>query len=183
MLEKQIPNLNEPQIFSKISCTAWRIDCSFSSSESLAYWYRLASCVSTKELKNCTFVFFDIPVLCTTFKVKDSTLLTTHPFLEHCICIPYYYSTKKKKLCERFEPRNHFMSELSMIVWVNVVLNRTVVDDSDWYFDNLYGSHLQSQSELNHVSWWYYTLVIVLIGQLSCSVIGRLSVKPWCYWL
>ena len=66
-----------------------------------------------------------------------------------------------------------------MIVWVNVVLNRTVVDDSDWCFGNLYGSHLQSQRELNHVSWWYYTLVIVLIG----SVIGHLSVKPWCYWL
>ena len=28
-----------------------------------------------------------------------------------------------------------------MIVWVNVVLNRTVVD-SDWCFDNLWGSHL-----------------------------------------
>ena len=34
-----------------------------------------------------------------------------------------------------------------MIVRVNVVLNRTVVD-SDWRFDNL----LQSQSELYHVS-------------------------------
>ena len=66
-----------------------------------------------------------------------------------------------------------------MIVRVNVVLNRTVVDDSDWRFHNLYCSHLQSQSKLNHISWRYYTLVIVLIG----SVIGRLSVKPWCYWL
>ena len=35
---------------------------------------------------------------------------------------------------------------------VNVVLNRTVVVDSDLCFDNLYGSHLQSQSELYHVS-------------------------------
>ena len=51
-------------------------------------------------------------------------------------------------------------SRLSLIVWVNVVLNRTVFVDSDWRFDNLYGSHLQSQSELYHVSWWYYTLVI-----------------------
>ena len=66
---------------------------------------------------------------------------------------------------------------------VNVVLNRTVVVDSDWRFDNLCGSHLQSQSELYHVSWWYYTLVIDLIGQLRRDVIGRLSVKPWCYWL
>ena len=43
---------------------------------------------------------------------------------------------------------------------MNVVLNRTVVVDSDWRFDNLCGSHLQSQSELYHVSWWHYTLVI-----------------------
>ena len=49
-----------------------------------------------------------------------------------------------------------------MIVWVNVVLNRTVVVDSDCCFNNLCGSHLQSQSELYHVSSWYYTLVIDL---------------------
>ena len=85
----------------------------------------------------------------------------------------YYY-------CERFEPRSHF-KRLSLIARVNVVLNRTVVVDSDWRFDNLCGSHIQSQSELYHVSWWYYTLVIDLIGQLCRDVIGRLSVKPWCY--
>ena len=38
---------------------------------------------------------------------------------------------------------------LSLIVRVNVVLNRSVVVDSDWRFDNLYGSHLQGQSELS----------------------------------
>ena len=37
-----------------------------------------------------------------------------------------------------------FRSRLSMIIRVNVVLNRTVVDN-DWRFDNLYGNHLQSQ--------------------------------------
>ena len=84
--------------------------------------------------------------------------------------------------CERFEPRSH-IKRLSLIVRVNVVLNRTVVVDSDWRFDNLCGSHLHSQSELCHVSWWYYTLVIDLIGQLCRDVIGRLSVKQWCYWL
>ena len=36
-----------------------------------------------------------------------------------------------KILCERFEPRNHFISRLSLIVRVNVDLNRTVVVDSD----------------------------------------------------
>ena len=43
-------------------------------------------------------------------------------------------------------------SRLSLIVRVNVVLTRTVVVDSDRRFDNLCGSHLQSQSELYHVS-------------------------------
>ena len=38
-----------------------------------------------------------------------------------------------------------------MIAWVNVVLNRTIVVDSDGRFDNLCVSHLQSQSELYHV--------------------------------
>ena len=107
-----------------------------------------------------------------------------------------YYTTFKKmppfdnvlqnlnmQCCERFEPRSHFKSRLRLISRVNVVLNRTVVVDSDWRFDNLCGSHLQSQSELYHVSWWYYTLVIDLIGQLRRDVIGRLSVEPWCYWL
>ena len=32
--------------------------------------------------------------------------------------------------CERFESRSHFKSRLSLIVRVNVVLNRTVVDGS-----------------------------------------------------
>ena len=54
--------------------------------------------------------------------------------------------------CERFELRGHFKRRLSLIVWVNIVLNRTVVVDSDGHFDNLCGSHLQSQSELYHVS-------------------------------
>ena len=40
--------------------------------------------------------------------------------------------------------------------------------------DNLCGSHLLSQSELYHVTWWYYTLAIDLID---------LSVKPRCHWL
>ena len=44
-------------------------------------------------------------------------------------------------------PRSNFKSKLSLLVRVNVVLNRTVVVDSDWRFDNLCGSHLQSQSE------------------------------------
>ena len=47
--------------------------------------------------------------------------------------------------CERFEPRSHFISRLSLIIRVNIFLNRTVFVDSDWRFDNLSSSHLQSQ--------------------------------------
>ena len=36
-----------------------------------------------------------------------------------------------KKKCESFEPGSHFKSRLSLTVRVNVVLNRTVVVDSD----------------------------------------------------
>ena len=39
-----------------------------------------------------------------------------------------------------------------MMVRVNVVLNSTVVFNSDGRFDNLCGSHLQSQSDFYHVS-------------------------------
>ena len=95
----------------------------------------------------------------------------------------YRHCHQQNNHCERFEPRSHSISRLSMIVRVNLALNKTVVD-SDWRFDNLFCSDLQSQSKLYHVSWWYFkTLVIDLIGQLSCDVIGRLSVKPWCCWL
>ena len=38
-------------------------------------------------------------------------------------------------------------------------------------------------SELWIVSRCYKSLVVVLIGRRSRDVIGRLSVKPWCYWL
>ena len=42
------------------------------------------------------------------------------------------YSNKEvNTYCERFEPRSHFKSRRSLIVRVNVVLNRTVVVDSD----------------------------------------------------
>ena len=38
----------------------------------------------------------------------------------------------RSKICKRFEPRSHFKSRLCLIVGVNVVLNRTVVVDSDY---------------------------------------------------
>ena len=57
--------------------------------------------------------------------------------------------TKKEKI----------INELNIVKGLNPGV---IVVDSDWPFDNLGGSHLQSQSELYHVSWWYYTLVIDL---------------------
>ena len=42
-----------------------------------------------------------------------------------------YLQIKAFFLCERFEPRSHFKIRLSLIVQVNIVLNRTVVVDSD----------------------------------------------------
>ena len=87
----------------------------------------------------------------------------------------YYLLFYYHYYCERFEPRSHFKRRLSLIVRVNVVLNRTVIVNSDWRFDNLCGSHFRSQSELYHISWWYYTLVINLIGQLRCNVIAVIS--------
>ena len=93
-----------------------------------------------------------------------------------------FICSRKWNECERFEPRSHFKSRLSLIARVNVVLNRTVVVDSDWRFNNLCGSHLQSQSELYHVSWWYilwlliwlvnYVAMLLVVCQLSRDVIG-----------
>ena len=55
-------------------------------------------------------------------------------------------------MCRFF--KYYIYSRLSMIVRVNVVLNRTVVVDSDWHFNNLCGSHLRSQNEFYPTSWW-----------------------------
>ena len=80
-------------------------------------------------------------------------------------------NTTKKKSVKGLNPGviSDDVSRLSMIVQMNVVLNTTVVD-SDWRLDNLWGSHLPSQSELYHISWWYQTLVIDLVGKLSHDV-------------
>ena len=92
-------------------------------------------------------------------------------FIYFCaICTFTYWTVWCQTMWTLANCLKHFKSRLSLIVRVNVVLNRTVVVDSDWRFDNLCGSH-----HLYHVSWWYYTRVIDLIGQLRRDVIGRLS--------
>ena len=47
------------------------------------------------------------------------------------------HSLQESFTWERFESRGHFISRLRTIARVNVVLNKTVVVDSDWSFDNL----------------------------------------------
>ena len=74
------------------------------------------------------------------------------------------------------------ISRWNMIIRVSIILNRTVVVDSDWRFDNLCCSHLQRQSELYYVNWWYFKK-IWLLTLLVNHVIGRLSVKPWWFWM
>ena len=60
----------------------------------------------------------------------------------------------------------------SVIVRVSAVLKRTV-GDNDWRFDNLSGSHLQSQS--NNVS--------SVDGIYVSGYWIDLSIKLSCYWL
>ena len=43
-----------------------------------------------------------------------------------------YNGVDQNTFCERFEPSSHFISRVGVIVGVNVVLNRTVVVDSDY---------------------------------------------------
>ena len=69
----------------------------------------------------------------------------------------------------------------------SVLLKRTVSGDIDWRFDNLRGSHYQSQ--VNCECRCYKSLVVVLIGrqvamllvvrQLSRDVIGCEDCKTW----
>ena len=72
----------------------------------------------------------------------SQSLLYSHQFLNHGILITLLWKVWTQ---ESFH-------KLSMIVWVNVVLNRTVVVDSAWLFDNLCGYHPQSHYEVYHIS-------------------------------
>ena len=57
------------------------------------------------------------------FKLKRATLLNFKK--------PYVLLPTEVQICESFDPRSHFLSRLSLIVKVNVILNRTVVVESD----------------------------------------------------
>ena len=65
-------------------------------------------------------------------EVKDLLDDSNYNFLSYTAFITKYnIKTNYLEYCERFEPRSHFKSRLSLIVRVNVVLNMTVVVDSD----------------------------------------------------
>ena len=59
-----------------------------------------------------------------------------------------------KSINEQMSIYKHKPSGPEQIVRKVIVLNSVGVD-GDWRFDNLCGSHLQSLSELYHVSWWH----------------------------
>ena len=73
-----------------------------------------------------------------------------------------------------FEPRG--ISYLfGVIVQVRIVFRKTVV--GDWRFDNLSGSHLQSQVKSRHQKMVFMPLVMVLIAQFCRDVIGFQNMK------
>ena len=76
----------------------------------------------------------------------------------------------------------HLKSRLSLIVRVNVVLNRTVVVDSDWRFDNLsavviFRVKVSSITSVEGIILWlliwlvYYVAMLLVVWRLSRDVI------------
>ena len=78
--------------------------------------HRVKGIIRTRRHKGC------LPLLQNIF-IRDFVVVVV---VVVCLCFLFYQQS-----CERFEPRRNFMSRLSMIVRVNVVLNRTIVVDSD----------------------------------------------------
>ena len=71
-----------------------------------------------------------------------------------------------------FEPRS-ISSSYCVIVRVSVLLKRTVVGLPDWRFDNLSGSHLQSQvNSVCQSMMFFKSGPLKTIGQLSHDGIG-----------
>ena len=73
--------------------------------------------------------------------------------------------------CERFEPRSHLKSRLSLIVRVNVVLNRTVLltvtDVSTTCAVVIFRVNVSCITSVDGIKLW-------LFGQLSRDIIGQL---------
>ena len=71
-----------------------------------------------------------------------------------------------KLYCERFELRSHFKSRLSLIVWVNVVLNRTVTDVSTTCVIVIPRVKVSCITSVDGIIHCRYSGYIDLIGQL-----------------
>ena len=89
---------------------------------------------------------------------------TPYPFKYHC------------ENCERFEPRSHFKSRLSLIVEVNVgLLFFTVTDVSTTCAVVIFRVKMSLSRQLMALYSGYWS---------HWSITSRCcSVKPWCYWL
>ena len=83
--------------------------------------------------------------------------------------------------CERFEPRSLFKSRLSLIVQVNVVLNRTVVVDTDASTTCavvIFRIKVSCITSVDGIIPWLLALLVNFVAmlffvcQLSCDVIG-----------
>ena len=105
--------------------------------------YNLATCYYHARVR---LIFFVTRVTNIHFLLKITScwgILLSAPFetsfYNLTSSVIYYWTDARQNgiYSERFEPRNHFKSRVSLIVRVNVVLCRTVVVNSDWRFDNL----------------------------------------------
>ena len=73
-----------------------------------------------------------------------------------------------------------------MIVWVDVVLNRTVavtVNDVSTTYAVVIIRVGKVSSSVDGFKLWFLTWLVPMFLSLSRDVFGRLSVKPWCCWL
>ena len=95
-------------------------------------------------------------------------------YLQHKQYWVYLYILFNSKIRKWFEPRSS-IPWLKKIIWVIGVLRRTVV--SDWRFDNLCGSHLQSQVVVL-VSWKFKNP-----GERFDWSIDRVAVGKYVMWL
>ena len=128
---------------------------------------------------HCTF-YPDVVVHCTL--IEMGVTITTGTLLKLSLRQDFNMASYRDLLMNVSQKVRYTVVLYAFLTWssinarVNVVLNRTVVN-SFWRFNNLCGSHLQSQLELYRVTWWYLTLVTDLIGKLSHDVISCVSVK------
>ena len=97
-------------------------------------------------------LFFELWIPC--FTIWFSFALGRKQFEKHCV--QQWECKNVCHYCKWFEPRS-ISSLYSVIIWVRVVLKRTVV--GDWRFDNLSKSHLLVKSIVFVRQWSFISLV------------------------